>query len=1116
MINYGTKVETTGNSPIGLDMGEALSALSKMTRNEMGVNFKLDPKSKNVQARNRFALQNLESIKSVYDFTHEDMHTMYKLCTKKAGERTEISSLYTKLLGFPPIFFEDALGLRVSFRAMFLMLWIKGKVTLPYTFTTEGAFHKYPMLSTTTKGFVFKIATASPQTVKPSRVFQYRTNWHSPEHVSFQEAWDAAPFLSKIEDNDENDFRYHAWLQEFSSQYPNRITQEQLFYLEKYQQHLNSKKSSQNSPDVHAHTYDEFKEYYNCTPQQAKGLTTVERQRQRRNISRNQKAVKKAINKKAKHKENIDNFIKETDSYSPEELALVLRKAPKSLDNFNWLSSTHYYTREHIDIDNTSQEWIAASEMFLNRLKTNGDSTSSRKVKIKNINFLLDYLFCYLPLWLEYNPKSLIRLPASVCEFERVLFWNNNISESDKQSYLFKAAGIPSDIPLPITACQFYDRAYSSMTKSSFVVHIHEFFEFCRANRVLLNQVPGCSIDADFANPVNLLIDRTGSGSRGGSNKIPLPLDSTLIVKSYIQAINDIGVEIRTRILNKEFSETFIADIKSKDWLTLSDFNLSYTIKIQSSIDEFLEIPLTKIANVYSWYLGRYTNNDQLITVPWMSVVRMLSIALYAGLRMQNCQWLDINSFDQFVSSLDSSVLSSTMMFVNTDKSGKERPAVVSTDVMKSLLDEKEFQSNIFTKPITPVYYENDDDDPKEYGPIYPLFRSPWVGYSLPFSDTSYTLVWPKILLGVEEIYNSLVPEDRHHTFVKTAANGRLMAIHTPHALRATWITHMKIYGHLQVSIIQGQVAHENEYTTNYYVVPNAKELMEQIDIANSRVASSAWNRLKGIKEANSHPQSVIPREWANNRVALAKDQNFISISSAIIETEASGIELIATTANEPVAFFTQCVCVKNGECPKQLIAFTGRERVCGLCPIAVFGVDHLPGISCIMRRLAGRSEQLIQQLKKLKASDARPEEIEYVHHDLTINKLELASYLHISQLLNKHLETAKNDVGLITRLRDIKDYVKHDINMGNPAQRVIAQILDSSLFPQLTGDGYPHLIQKIAKSPELLQVALSDPDAREMYTAQILTIMTTMGISLSELSDSIESRHIKLLEAAA
>jgi hypothetical protein len=452
---------------------------------------------------------------------------------------------------------------------------------------------------------------------------------------------------------------------------------------------------------------------------------------------------------------------------------------------------------------------------------------------------------------------------------------------------------------------------------------------------------------------------------------------------------------------------------------------------------------------------------------------------------------------------------------VNTDKNGKERPSVVSLEVMRALQDEKEFQTKIYTTPVKPVFYENDSSDPQKYGLIHALFRSPWTDSGMPFSDNSYTTVWPKILLGIEEIYNSIVPKDRHHAFVTYGTDGNLRAIHTPHALRATWITHMKIYGHLKISIIQGQVAHENEYTTNYYVVPNSKELMEQVNIANSSVESKAWQRLHGITNFTAHPISAISREWSRDRDALAKNQNFISVTSAVIESEITGMQLIATTDKNPVAFYTNCVCIKNGECPKQLINFTGRERICGLCPIAIFGVDHLPGINCIMRTLAARSEQLVQKLQHLKSTNAHPDEIESIHHELTVSKLELASYYHITQLLNKYLESSKDNGGMFSRLRDLNSYVKHEVNMNNPAQRVIAQVLDSSLFPQFAAEGYPHLIQKIAKSPELLQMALSDPETKAMYTAQIFTIMTTMGISLGELSAKIEDRHIKLLDAA-
>jgi len=1113
MINTGNKVNIISPTNIGLEIGDALASLSKMTRNEMGSRFTFDSNSTSAQYRNRFSLLILEERRSVYGFTITEIDTMFKLCIKSKSERQEMSRLYEILMGTWPIMLEDAIGLRTTLRAMFLILWAKGKVTLPYTYTTEGVFIKYPLLESLSKGFVYEIAAKRPQTSRASRVFQYRTDWHSAEHVRFDAVWDAAPLISDILDKNENDFRYVSWLEIFSSLYPDRVSSLQLFYLQKYHHHLNARKVKNSKALDSAKTYEDFKAYYNCTPEQAATLTAKERERFRLEYKK-EWARNKHI-KQSKRHQTIERFVNAGERHSPEDLALLLRKTTKSLENFNWITNSHYYGREHIDVEDLSSVWRISGEMYLTYLRSEGIATTTRKLKIKNLNILFDYLFCYLPIWFEHNQNSILHFPKNISEFERVLFWNNFISAEDRESCLFKAAGVPVDIPLPITACQLYDLSYSKKTKASFVASIHEFFEFCRASRTLINQRPGCNLESDFPNPVNLHIDRTGSGARGSSDKIPLPLDSTIVAKAYIQALDDIGIDIRTKIINGDITEETIDKIRGQDWLTLADLGLKYELQIQSAVDDKLTIPLTKIANVYSWHKGSYSKLKKSAYVPWISVIRMLSVALYAGLRMQNCQWLDLKTFDRYARAKDSALLSSCLIFVNTDKNGKERPAVISSDVIRALQDEKFFQTKIFKTPLVPVYYENDRDDPQEYGLIYPLFRSPWGNHGLPFSDTSYSTIWPKILLGIEQIYNSIVPHERQHTFATYGENGNLRAIHTPHSLRATWITHMKIYGHLKVSIIQDQVAHENEYTTNYYVVPNSAEMLEQVTFANEKIASKAWCKLVGTDHPQDYHEPTISREWVGNWQALAKDQNFISVTSAVIESETTGMQLLAKTADEPVAFYTNCVCIKNGNCPKQLVSFTGRQRVCGLCPIAIFGVDHLPGINCIMRKLAAQSEQLIHQLRRLKSINANEQEIKKVHHDLTVSKLELASYYHVSQLLNNHLESSKDDSGLFSKLRDLKDYVKHEIDMNNPAHRVIAQVLDSTLFPQLTSDGYPHLIQKIAKSPELLQIALADSDIKALYTAQILSIMSTMGISLGELSTKIQARHIKLLDAA-
>jgi hypothetical protein len=1113
MINYSNQVQLVATSNIGLDMGEALTSLMKIMKNEMGASFVFAPSAENSQYRNRFALFTLAENRSLYGFSADELDTIFKLCIKKKSDRAEISDLYAKLVGHMPIAYEDALGLRTPFRAMFMILWSQGKITLPHTYSSEGVLTKFPMLDRLTKGFIYEIAAREPEAIRASRVFQYRTNWHSPDDVSFQDVWDAAAHVSEIPDKNPKNFRYIPWLEILATVHPEIISNEQLFYLEKYNRHLHAK-SKFESPLRSIKSFDDFKAYYTCTPEQAKSLSAKERERLRLEYKK-EWAKNNYSSKSSERNKNIEKLILEESAPTPEALALLVRKSKKELGSFNWLNNQHYYGREHINIEDMCGAWKICAESYLKYLKQKGYSTNSKKQKVTAINILLDYLFCYLPIWFEHNPDTLVTFPLMISDFERVLFWNNSLSEEDKKGFLFQVAGVDSNMELPLTAREFHLLVYSKKTQASFVGNIHEFFEHCRADKKLINKRFHGAVSSEFVNPVNVKIDRTGSGGRGTSDKVALPLDSTIIAKAYIQAIDNIGVELRKKILTRQLGATSVDNMRIAEWIDLEEYGLSYALKIQSSAngDDYLEIPLKNIPNVYSWYQGSYSGLNTSVHIPWISVIRMLSIALYAGLRMQNCQWLDLRTFDSLWDEPDGKLLSSCLLFVNTDKNGQSRPSVISLDVMRSLLDEKEFQTNIYKTPVQPVFYENDPDDPQKYGLIHALFRSPWVESGMPFSDSTYALVWPKVLQGIEEVYNSLVPADRQHQFVAYGADGSLKAIHTPHALRATWITHMKIYGHLSISIIQGQVAHENAYTSNYYVVPSMQELMEQINLANAEVQGRARNKLQGLPENYQKP--AIAREWGSNWNALAHTQNFMSVTSAVIEAETTGMQLIATSKNNPVGFYTNCVCVKNGDCPKQLTRFTGRDRVCGLCPVAIFGVDHLPGINCIMRRLAAQSEELALKLRNIKNSNAHPQEIENIHHELTVNKLELASYYHISKVLSKHLDASSNNGGLISRMRDLNNYTKHVVDMSDPAQRVISQVLDSSFFPQFAAEGYPHLIQKIAKDPQLLQMALADQDDKAMYTAQILTIMSSLGISIGELSAQLKDRHINLLDVA-
>lgn len=1112
MINTSEKVILAPNVNIQEEVREAFDTLCEQMRQEYGnkIDQALDSSSR--QDRSRFSLFILKSLTGFKKINQTQLDLMYDLSLIKTEDISGASSLYEKLTGRLPVIIEDAIGLRVSFRAMFAILWSKGLATLPHTFELQGIWSKFPLLEPLSKSFIYEHSQGFPETIRASRVFQYRTNWLKAEDVSLEELWEAAPSVCDNRVPDPKVFRYLPWIKTFAARHPTIISPADAYNLEKYHQYLQAKSTASISAHDFKMSIEEFKDYFAVPFEDAVEMTPKQRERARRNYKSDWAKKTTAITRRVKDA-TIAKQISTQQDLTVEQRYMLTPKPERTTKNFSWLKNTYYPGREHVNICNLSKFWLAAANYYLVHLDKHNHATKTRKGKIRAIFLLLDYLLCYLPMWLEENPDTLVCFPLRPSEFERVLFWNNTISQDELNSSLFDFGHPISGITLPCTLTQIYDMTFSPKTKSAFVATIHEFFELIIKNNAFVKADGEWVVEKGFENPVSLLFDRSGSGARGSTDKVPLPLDSTVIAKAYLQAVEHVGLSLQQQILKGELKGDQLDEVRRAEWIDLSELGLSHEIQISNPDDEddALVIPVTRIINVYSWYSGLYGAASTEVYMPWISVVRMLSIALHGGLRLQNCQWLDINTFDRLLSKPEHRILNSCILYVNTDKDGQDRPVVIPDDVMDSLIAERHFQRKVFQSPLLPTYYENDPTDPKEYGEIHSLFRSPWNRHALPFSDSNYSERWTQLLYGVQDVYNSLVPRERHHQFVTYNKHGQMKSVHTPHSLRATWLTHARIYGHLDIRVAQQQVAHKNAYTTDYYTIPDISESIKAISESNKLIMRSAWSQMVPAASSTYMTPNAISSGWRLDRNKLAQDQNFISVSSAVIEHEKTGMQIIASDKDPDVGFYSNCICLKNGHCPKNLIAFTGKSRVCGLCPIAVFGIDHLPAINCLIRKLTGESESLVGKLKSLKASKANRHEIEAVHHEVTVAKLELASYHLVRQALKDRLEKDATGPRLITRMRDLKDFQSHEIDMNNPAQRVIAQLLDSQDYPQFTSHNYPYMIEKIAKNPDLLKMAIAQDSDRDKYAGQVLSIMKTMNLSVADIADRIVSNSLPI-----
>ncbi|MNC82907.1 hypothetical protein D3C75_1366270 [compost metagenome] len=52
-------------------------------------------------------------------------------------------------------------------------------------------------------------------------------------------------------------------------------------------------------------------------------------------------------------------------------------------------------------------------------------------------------------------------------------------------------------------------------------------------------------------------------------------------------------------------------------------------------------------------------------------------------------------------------------------------------------------------------------------------------------------------------------------------------------------------------------------------------------------------------------------------------------------------------------------------------------------------------------------------------------------------------------------------------------------------------------------------MIEKIAKNPDLLKIAIAQGSDRDRYVGQILSIMNTMSLSLADIAERINSKTL-------
>jgi len=172
------------------------------------------------QARHRLATSIFLRIRKGRPLTTDELNTMHALCIMSDGKKEDAEKakgLYAELTGEEEPEVTDVRGLRVPLRAMFVRLWVEGKVTLPHSFHVNGVWAKYPDLMKESQSFIYNVSVSQTEYIhRSTRTFQYRVNWHDARDVKFTELWDSAPAvvdkqrsIRKTQGGKTNDF--HTW-----------------------------------------------------------------------------------------------------------------------------------------------------------------------------------------------------------------------------------------------------------------------------------------------------------------------------------------------------------------------------------------------------------------------------------------------------------------------------------------------------------------------------------------------------------------------------------------------------------------------------------------------------------------------------------------------------------------------------------------------------------------------------------------------------------------------------------------------------------------------------------------------------------------------------------------
>jgi len=268
-------------------------------------------------------------------------------------------------------------------------------------------------------------------------------------------------------------------------------------------------------------------------------------------------------------------------------------------------------------------------------------------------------------------------------------------------------------------------------------------------------------------------------------------------------------------------------------------------------------------------------------------------------------------------------------------------------------------------------------------------------------------------------------------------------------------------------------------------------------------------------------PDSALVKSFSKNRNRAIENYKFMpsvslwTIEDAIVD-EYDGLALLRDGPMSHIRFRETHICPVGEECPADIIKGIGSAKRCGICPLAMRCIDHLPAIAAKKNQLLERIQYQRGLHKQLQTDGEPVAALDAIWDELQLDINELLGWNFCQETLNSLLSDAhqNGDNEMVFHV-DRPDIVRRHLQLVtrqcDATAFLLQRIGESNAFPSMTSPqvqvAAAALRRKFSAGQGLDSIACiqgSKDDVR-VVAAMLGTMMKIGGLSIDDISQLVD-----------